>query len=162
MIFLLEKRGMSSSVDLFRDILFSSLVSLSFLRLFFELVYPYTPVLDRQQVLDDFECGNCSTFVLWSIFANVAPFTNPELLLDAGYSESSVAQKEFFTKARLLYDFGCETVQLNLIQGSILLSSFQFSIAPDKDFRFWFHNAVRIATQMGFNRQSVISQNLPT
>jgi hypothetical protein len=66
-----------------------------------------------------------------------------------------MAQKDFFSKARLLYDFGCEKGQLNLIQGSILLSSFQFSFAPDKDFRFWFHNATRIALQMGFNKRSV-------
>lgn len=64
-----------------------------------------------------------------------------------------MAQKSFFSKARLLYDFGCEKGQLNLIQGSILLSSFQFSFAPDKDFRFWFHNATRIALQMGFHKR---------
>lgn len=127
--------------------------SRTFLHLFFKHVYPYTPILDRRQFLDDYERGSCSSFLLWSIFANVTPYALPTLLLESGYTEYATAQKEFFSKARLLYDFGCEKGQLNLLQGSILLSSFQYSFAPDKDFRFWFHNAVRIALQMGFNKR---------
>ncbi|KAL2785969.1 fungal-specific transcription factor domain-containing protein [Aspergillus keveii] len=134
-----------------------------FLHLFFKRVYPYTPILNRQQFFEDYERGTCSSFLLWSIFANVAPYASPELLLESGYTEYSMAQKAFFSKARLLYDFGCEKGQLNLLQGSILLSSFQFTFAPDKDFRFWFHNAARIALQMGLNRRDIGNQlDLPT
>ena len=63
------------------------------------------------------------------------------------------AQREFFMRARLLYDFGCEKNQLNLLQGSIFMSSFQNSFAPDKDFRFWFNCAVHIAVSMGLHRK---------
>ncbi|KAF9892986.1 hypothetical protein FE257_012397 [Aspergillus nanangensis] len=127
----------------------------TFLHLFLKHVYPYTPILNRQHLLDDYTRGTCSSFLLWSIFANVVPYASRETLLDAGYTEYPAAQKEYFARARLLYDFGCEKGQLSLLQGSVLLSSFQFSVAPDKDFRFWFHNAVRIATQMGFHQQDI-------
>jgi hypothetical protein len=63
------------------------------------------------------------------------------------------SQREFFSRARLLFDFGCEKNQMSLLQGSILMSSFQNSFAPDKDFRFWFNNAIHLATLMGLHRQ---------
>ncbi|PYH81921.1 hypothetical protein BO82DRAFT_432278 [Aspergillus uvarum CBS 121591] len=127
----------------------------NFLHLFFKHIYPYTPILNRQQLMEDYERGSCSSFLLWSILANVVPYADSDLLFDSGYTECAIAQKDYFSRARLLYDFGCEKAQLNLLQGSLLLSSFQNSFAPDKDFRFWFHNAVRIALQMGFNRRDM-------
>jgi hypothetical protein len=126
-----------------------------FLSFFFKYVYPYTPILDRIQFLDDYNNENCSTFLLYSILANVVPHTPSDVLLAAGYTDVTFAQKEFFNRARILYDMGCEKGQLNLLQGSIFLSSFQNSFAPDKDFRFWFINAVRMATQLGLHKQSV-------
>lgn len=91
--------------------------------------------------------------MLFALLANVVPFASADLVRELGYSDINAAQGDFFLKARLLFDFGCEKGQLSLLQGSILLSSFQNSFSPDKDFRFWFNNAVRIATQMGFHRR---------
>ncbi|KAJ4204162.1 hypothetical protein NW759_014999 [Fusarium solani] len=125
----------------------------AFFQLFFQYIYPLAPIFHRQKFLEAYDQGNCSSFLLWSILASVSPHASLALLQDAGFSECSVAQKDFFSKARLLFDFGCEKEQLSLLQGSILLSSFHCSFAPNKDFRFWFQNAIRIATQMGFHRE---------
>ncbi|KAH8595050.1 fungal-specific transcription factor domain-containing protein [Bisporella sp. PMI_857] len=125
------------------------------LRLFFKHVFPYTPILDRLRFLEDYNQDTCSTFLLYAMFANVIPYASKEYVLELGFSDISKAQKEFFSRARLLFDSGCERGQLSLLQGSVLLSSFQNSFVPDKDFRFWFYNAVRIATQMGFHRDNV-------
>jgi hypothetical protein len=127
--------------------------STALLRLFFEYVYPYTPILDRVQFCEGFLDNNCSHFVLYSLLANVVPYASHEIILAAGYVDRDAAQKDFLLKARLLHDFGCEKRQLNLLQGSIVLSSFQFSFALDKDHRYWFHNAIRIAMQMGLHKQ---------
>lgn len=81
------------------------------------------------------------------------PYAGEDLLAEMGYSDVATAQREFFSRARLLFDFGCEKSQLTLMQGCILLSSFQNSFWPDKDCRFWFSNAVRIATQIGFHQE---------
>lgn len=89
------------------------------------------------------------------MFATAIPYADQDLVAEMGYPDVGTGQKEFFSRARLLFDFGCEKGQLNLLQGCILLSSFQNSFWPDKDFRFWFSNAVRIATQIGFHQEYV-------
>lgn len=127
--------------------------SKTMLLLFFRHVFPYTPVLNREQLVREHHQGNSSTFLLYSIFAITVPYASLDLVQSMGFSGIVEAQKEFFTRARLLYDFGCEKSQLYLLQGCVYLSSFQNSFAPSKDFRFWFHNAVRIATRLGFHRK---------
>ena len=126
------------------------------LRLFFDHVYPYTPVLDRIQLCQDFGNGNASYFVLHAILANAVPYAPANVIMMAGYSSREAAQADLTQKARLIYDFGCEKNQLHLLQGSIILSSFQFSYSANKDHRIWFHNAVRIAIQMGLHKQYVV------
>jgi Fungal specific transcription factor domain len=106
--------------------------------------------------MQEYEEGRYSPFLMQSILANVVPYASATLLLEAGYSDRGVAQKSFFLKAKRLYDFRCEKGQLRLLQGSIMLSSLSFSYAVDYDFRFWFNNAVRIATQMGLHRDNMI------
>ncbi|KAH6972390.1 fungal-specific transcription factor domain-containing protein [Ilyonectria sp. MPI-CAGE-AT-0026] len=125
------------------------------LRLFSKHVYPYTPVVDRVNLALDYEQGNCSTFLLYAIFAITVPYAMGELVHAMGFKTVTEVQKECCTRARLLYDFGCEKNQLNLLQGCIFMSSFQNSFAPDKDFRFWFSNATHIATLMGLHRQDI-------
>lgn len=93
------------------------------------------------------------------MMANAVPYASSDIIAAAQYASREAAQVDFAHKARLLYDFGCEKQQLHLLQGSIILSSFQFSYAINKDHRMWFHNAVRIATQMGLHRQYVCLAN---
>jgi hypothetical protein len=126
-----------------------------FLQLYFECVYPYAPILNRVQFMQEYMENKHSMFLIQSIFANVVPYTPASLLLEAGFSDRLVAQKSFFSKAKLLYDFGCEMGQLQLLQGSLMLSSLSFQYAVDSDFRFWLSNAVRIATQMGLHRNNM-------
>lgn len=95
------------------------------------------------------------------VFANVVPYAPPQLLLELGFSDRLAAQKWFFTKAKLLCDFGSETGQLRLLQGSLMLSCLHFSFALDKDYRFWFINSVRIATNIGLHRDSVAKHQDP-
>ncbi|KAH7125996.1 fungal-specific transcription factor domain-containing protein [Dactylonectria macrodidyma] len=127
----------------------------SMLQLFFTHVYPYTPVVDRVQLAYDFSQQNCSSFLLYAIFAITVPYAPSNLVQAMSFESITEAQKAFFTRARVLFDFGCERGQLNLLQGSIFMSSFQNSFAPDKDFRFWFNNAMHMATQMGLHRRNI-------
>ncbi|KIX09209.1 uncharacterized protein Z518_00288 [Rhinocladiella mackenziei CBS 650.93] len=122
------------------------------LRLYFAHIYPYAPVLDRVKLMRDYRANRHSVFVLQSILANVVPYTPKELLRQAGYEDRITAQKTLYSKARLLYDSGCERNQLYLLQGSFMLSSLSFSYAIDKDYRYWLSNAGRIATRMGLHR----------
>jgi hypothetical protein len=125
----------------------------SFIDLFFLYVYAYLPILDYPQFMKDYQWGNCSTFLLYALFITVIPFASDALLQSTGYTDVMTAQVEFFARARILYDFGCEQSELNLLQGSVLLSWFQHSLDSNKDSRFWFSNATRLATQMGLHRR---------
>lgn len=127
------------------------------MQLFFKHVYPYTPVVDRLQLAQDYAQKRCSTFLLYSIFAITVPYASSGLIQNMSFSSVTDAQREFFLRARLLYDFGCEKGQLNVLQGSIFMSSFQNSFAPDKDFRFWFNNAIHMATLMGLHQRFVLA-----
>ncbi|KIW78553.1 hypothetical protein Z517_08391 [Fonsecaea pedrosoi CBS 271.37] len=125
------------------------------IRLYFERVYPYTPVLDREEFIQEYRADQCSPFVLSAMLANVVPYMSLELLLEAGFSDRLAAQKSFYSKAQLLYDFCAERRPLRLLQGSLILSSLSPSFSPDRDFRYWLTNSVRLAIQMGFHREHV-------
>ncbi|EXJ74998.1 uncharacterized protein A1O5_01694 [Cladophialophora psammophila CBS 110553] len=124
-------------------------------RVYFACVYPYAPILDRVKFMQDYRADRHSSFLLQSILANAVPHAPKELLQEAGYTDRVAAQRSLYSKARLLYDIGCEKSQLHLLQGSVMLSSLSFSYAIDKDYRYWLSNAVRIATQMGLHRNYV-------
>ncbi len=123
------------------------------LKLFFQLVHPYVPVLDRIEFIQAYETGEYSSFVLLAMFASTVPYIPLQELLDAGFTGRSNAQKTFISNAILLYDFGCEKSQLRRLQGSLLLGVSAISYTVDKDFRYWLYNAVRIATRMGLHRR---------
>ncbi|KAF9781426.1 hypothetical protein IL306_014045 [Fusarium sp. DS 682] len=125
------------------------------LKLYFTCVYPYAPILDRVQFMEDYYAGRHSVFIMQSILANVAAHAPQELLKRIGFNDRKTAQKTFYSRATLVYDLGRETGQLSRLQGSIMLSSLSFSYAVDKDYRYWFTNACRIATQLGLHRQYI-------
>lgn len=85
----------------------------------------------------------------------VVLYIPPDTLRTTGYPDVDTAQLEFFTRARLLYDFGCEGDELVLLQGSVFLGSFQHSLDGVKESRFWFTNAVRLGKQLGVHRRCV-------
>ncbi|CZR65931.1 uncharacterized protein PAC_15831 [Phialocephala subalpina] len=126
------------------------------LEIYFESVYPYAPIFDRQEFWQAFRDNTYSIFLMQALLGSVVPYASSELLFRLGFSDRLTAQKSLFTKATLLYDFGFEERQLQLLQGSLLLSSLQFSITTDKDYRFWLHNAIRIATRMGLHRANIV------
>ncbi|KAG4281967.1 hypothetical protein FPRO06_10871 [Fusarium proliferatum] len=125
------------------------------LKIYFTCVYPYAPILDRAQFMEEYYAGRQSMFTMQSILANVAAHAPEELLQRIGFNDRETAQKTFYSRAILVYDLGGETGQLNRLQGSIMLSSLSFTYAMDKDYRYWFSNACRIATQLGLHRQYI-------
>ncbi|QGI85672.1 hypothetical protein CEK25_012401 [Fusarium fujikuroi] len=125
------------------------------LKIYFTCVYPYAPILDRAQFMEEYYAGRQSMFTMQSILANVAAHAPEELLQRIGFNDRETAQKTFYSRAILVYDLGGEAGQLNRLQGSIMLSSLSFTYAMDKDYRYWFSNACRIATQLGLHRQYI-------
>lgn len=122
----------------------------SLLSLFFRHVHPYLPIIDHGFFMGEYRQNQCSTFVLYAMFVVALPHAPDSLLESIGLVD---AQTEYFTRAKILFDFGCENDELNLLQGSILLGSFQHYLDPIKNAGFWFSNATRLALQMGIHRR---------
>lgn len=89
------------------------------------------------------------------MFVVAAPYLSRKFLSTIGFADTMTAQIEFCTRAKLLYDFGCEQNELVCLQASVLLGSFHHSLDSTKNSRFWFGNAVRLAKQMGLHRRYV-------
>ncbi|KAH8812473.1 hypothetical protein F5884DRAFT_855769 [Xylogone sp. PMI_703] len=123
------------------------------LQIYFELVHPYTPILDRPIFMREYMDGTFSMFVMQCILTCVTPYLAEDLLAEIGYMDRLSAQRTFFSNAQILYDLGAEKSQLCLFQGSLALTSVHFSFGLDKDCRFWLTNSVRLATQMGLHRK---------
>ncbi|KAJ9143305.1 Fusaric acid cluster transcription factor FUB12 [Pleurostoma richardsiae] len=133
-----------------------------FLKCYFEFVHPYLPVFNRVEFMQSYESGQYSAFLMQAILAIAALYAPAEALQSCGFTERSTAQASFFSKAAILYDFRCERSQLRMLQGSLILSSTVFSYSLDKDFRYWFHNAVRIAVKMGLHKSDIVHDMDPT
>lgn len=125
------------------------------LRIFFEVVYPYAPVLNRVKFMQSYQSSQHSSLLLNSILVSAVPYAPTALLKECGFEDRSSAQKHFFSTAVLLYDFGCGKNQIHRLQSSLLLGTVIFSFVSEKDFRYWLHNAVRIATRMGLHRMCI-------
>ncbi|KAL2832190.1 hypothetical protein BJY01DRAFT_254008 [Aspergillus pseudoustus] len=126
-----------------------------FLRLYFQCVHVYTPVVDRVQFLQEYRAQTISFFLLHSVLASVAPYCPTSLIQEAGFDDYPSAQRTFINRARLLYDVGAERNQLRQLQGALLLSQVHVSLYTEKDYRYWLSNAMRIATKMGLHKDEV-------
>lgn len=113
-----------------------------------EHIYPFLPILP----LPTTACS-LPTFLLYALFVICIPYLPRDTLRSMGYADCEAAQLEFFTRARLLYDFGCEDDELVLLQGSVLFGCFQHSFDMVKESRYWFGNAVRLGKQLGVYRR---------
>lgn len=133
-----------------------TLRSKDLLRLFFYLVYPYIPVLNREEFLQSYYSSKHSILLLNSVLATTIPYTDLSVIQHAGFVDRESAQKWFYSNAVRLYDFGCETSQLHRLQSCLLLGTILLSFASEKDFRYWLQNAVRIASRMGLDRMYVL------
>ena len=125
----------------------------SMLRRHFTTVYPQAPVYDYIEFMDSYHSGSFSWFLMQTILASAVPFTPLDMLAECGFGDRVTALEFFFSNAVKLYDFGCEGNQLIKLQGSLIMSTVLVSYSMDKDFRFWHHNAVRLAIRLGLHKE---------
>ncbi|KAL7949782.1 hypothetical protein V8C42DRAFT_311939 [Trichoderma barbatum] len=131
------------------------------LRRHFTSVYPLIPVFDYVDFMDSYLSGSFSWFMMQAILASAVPYTAMDTLTDCGFKDRLTALEFFFSNAVKLYDFGCEESQLVKLQGSLILSTVLVSYTMDKDFRFWHHNAVRLAMRLGLHKDHIMEEKDP-
>jgi len=127
--------------------------SIEFLRAYFMYAFPYAPILDRCDFLMRYRRQQHSSFVMQALLSYGASFVDDHFIHRAGYTTHQEARETFYSRASLLYSFDCEKNQLDLLQGCLLLGFSYISPRRNKDYRYWFSNALRIATNMGMHQR---------
>lgn len=118
------------------------------IKTYFDHVYPFAPVINRAEFIRGYESGDCSLFLLRTILTPASLHVPADVLSACGFASRSAAQESFFSKAKLLHDFAAEDDPLLMLQGSIILSMVILDHPTDRDFGYWFHNAIRLATKL--------------
>ncbi|EGX94853.1 Fungal transcriptional regulatory protein [Cordyceps militaris CM01] len=127
---------------------------------YFAMLEPYAPIIDRADFARQFDAGTCSLFLLYAMLATASLYV-PGAVIDAcgAFAGRAEAQAAFAARAALLYDFQVETDALTLLQGSLLLTKVLPEHQTEKDSNYWFYNALRLATRLQlYSRQKVTSE----
>ncbi|KAJ5579931.1 uncharacterized protein N7459_005916 [Penicillium hispanicum] len=120
----------------------------AFIKAYFDHVYPFAPVINRVDFIRGYQSGDCSLFLLFVMLAPATVHAPADVLSACGFASRSAAQEMFFSKAKLLHDFAAEDDPLVMLQGSIILCMVILDHPSDRDFGYWFHNAIRLATKL--------------
>ncbi|KAI1408883.1 fungal-specific transcription factor domain-containing protein [Hypoxylon sp. FL1857] len=127
---------------------------------YFDHVHPFAPVINRADFIRGYQSGNCSLFLLRVILTPASLHAPTDVLSACGFASRSAAQESFFSKAKLLHDFTAEDDPLLMLQGSIILSMVILDHPTDRDFGYWFHNAIRLATKLDL-RNTCVREDKP-
>ena len=119
------------------------------IKAYFEHVHSYYPVIDRADFVQQYQSGHCSRFLLYAMLTAAAVYTPIKVLSACSFSSRSEAQDSFLTRARLCHDFETEHDLLSMLQGSTILCTVIPDHPIDRDYGYWFYNAVRLAAKLG-------------
>lgn len=78
-----------------------------------------------------------------------------DVLSACGFASPLAVQESLFSKAKLLHDFAAEDDSLSMRQASIVLCMVILDHPTDRDFGYWFHNAIRLATKLDLRNMCV-------
>ncbi|KAK1249617.1 hypothetical protein MKX08_009620 [Trichoderma sp. CBMAI-0020] len=127
---------------------------------YFDHVCTFAPVINRADFIRSYQSGDCSLFLLHVILTPASLHVPLEVLSACGFESRSAAQESFFSKAKLLHDLAAEDDPLLMLQGSIILCMVILDHPTDRDFSYWFHNAIRLATKLDL-RETCIREDKP-
>ena len=113
-------------------------------------------MINRAEFIRGYQSGDCSLFLLRVILTLASLHAPTDVLFaSCGFASRSAAQESFFSKAKLLHDFATEDDPMLMLQGSIILCMVILDHPTDRDFGYWFHNALRLATKLDLRNTCV-------
>ncbi|KAK5194791.1 hypothetical protein LTR92_004920 [Exophiala xenobiotica] len=123
------------------------------LEAYVHFVHPFLPVID----LDDFfgairgpdQTGTVSLMLFQAVMFAAITFVDVEYL--RSYETRRAAQKSFFGKVKMLYDFDYETDQVVIVQSILLMTYWYESPNCPKDIWHWLGIAISAARSVGIN-----------
>ncbi|KAM0256120.1 hypothetical protein ACHAQJ_005207 [Trichoderma viride] len=116
------------------------------LQTYFSIAHPHAPILDPVEFLQSYYSGTFSLFLMQAILSNASMYAPMTLLEACGFNGRYEAIETYYSRANVLYQFGCERNQLRSLQGSVVLGLTAMSGSFDRDFRYWLYNAIRDIT----------------
>ncbi|RGP66301.1 hypothetical protein FSPOR_6679 [Fusarium sporotrichioides] len=128
---------------------------------FFDIVHPPWPVVDRKSFLQLYRMGKSSPLLLHAMFLVTFIFCDEGLIQDAGFSDRVAARKYHYLRAKTLYDVDHETDR-DVLAASLHLLGFWWNGPDDqKDAWFWSGCATSYAQSLGLHRSTVASRLSP-
>ncbi|KAI5865456.1 fungal-specific transcription factor domain-containing protein [Durotheca rogersii] len=133
---------------------------------YIEYVHPYMPLLELHDFLAmvdsrDGLYGQASLFLYQSVMFAATAFVDVKYLKEAGYANRKAARRDFFYKARLLYDFDYECDRLILVQGLLLMTYWYETPDDQKDTWHWMGVAISLAHTIGLHRNPANTNMAP-
>ena len=126
------------------------------LQCFIEFVYPYMPLLDLHHLIDCVDKNDgrnqVSLLVFQAIMFSGAAAVDMKYIKEAGFLTRRDARREFFARARLLYDFDYEMDRISLIQALLLMTYWYETPDDQKDSHHWMGIAVSLSHTIGLHR----------
>ncbi|VUC35401.1 unnamed protein product [Clonostachys rosea] len=132
----------------------------AFMRAYFDHVHPFLSVINKAEFIRRYESGDCSLFLLRVMLIPASLHAPVDVLSSCGFSTRSAAQASFFAKANLLHDVAANDDPMVMLQGSIILCTVILDHPTSRDFGYWFHNAINLATKLDL-RNTCIRESKP-
>ncbi|KAI5460766.1 fungal-specific transcription factor domain-containing protein [Mariannaea sp. PMI_226] len=128
----------------------------SLLRCYFRNVHQLLPIIDTQEVLANYlgpGPENMSLLLLWSIFFASSNFVESDILERAGFRSRKVMKRNFYRRAKALYDCDYEKDKLTLIQSVILLGLWYNDTNDRNGAWHWIGIAISLSQSIGLHRR---------
>ncbi|CZS75366.1 unnamed protein product [Fusarium graminearum] len=122
---------------------------------FFDIVHPPWPVVDRKSFLQAYREDRASPLLLHAMFLVTFIFCDENLIQDAGFTDRAAARKYHYLRAKTLYDVDHETDR-DILVASLHLLGFWWNGPDDqKDAWYWSGCATSYAQSLGLHRSFV-------
>lgn len=120
-------------------------------------MHPFCPVVELHNFLLtvvhlDGRKGKVSLLLLHSVMFTGASFAPLSVLQKGGYDSRLSAKADFYTKAKLLYDFGYEPDRVRVVQALLLMSYRQGKLDIIQNHWYWVTLANIVACSIGLHR----------
>lgn len=127
---------------------------------FLDHVYPLYPIVNRQELIQQYKSNQLSLLLMYAICFMAVTFAPQSAVTLLGFQTRPEARLFFYKKAKALFDMGYETNKITLLQSTFLLSFYGGGPNTYWNFYSWISTAVTIAEAMGIHRSTLAVPNM--
>ncbi|KFY94982.1 hypothetical protein V498_03599, partial [Pseudogymnoascus sp. VKM F-4517 (FW-2822)] len=124
------------------------------IRCYFHYVNPFSPILDANDFLLDYEKGRISLLLLWSMFIAAASFIDHSMLTEDFYPSRTALKRAMYQRAKALYDADYEKDKITLIQSVFLMGHWYTSTDDRAGPWHWTGIAIGLSHTVGLHQLS--------